>query len=147
MSRRSSIVQSLVDIINTNFVSDSTIYSTDISNNAYAKLKFWDEVRDFPCIYVTPGSESREYLPAEFKWGYLALSIKVYTKGEEPHVQLESILEDLEKLVDNNETLVYDSTNNYQTTEILIASITTDEGLLAPYGVAEMNLQVRYAIM
>jgi hypothetical protein len=29
----------------------------------------------------------------------------------------------------------------------LITSITTDEGLLAPYAVGEINLQVRYQIM
>jgi hypothetical protein len=29
----------------------------------------------------------------------------------------------------------------------MVTSITTDEGLLAPYGVGEINLQVRYPIM
>jgi hypothetical protein len=41
---------------------------------------------------------------------------------------------------------VYDETGA-ETTEILITSITTDEGLLAPYGVGEINLQVRYALV
>jgi hypothetical protein len=43
--------------------------------------------------------------------------------------------------------MTYDTTRNYETTEILVVSITTDEGLLQPYAVGEINLQVRYQIM
>lgn len=146
MTRRTSIVKALVDKVNTQFTGTG-LYTTEINNNAYAKLKFWDEVNDFPAIYMTPGSEQREYLPGDFKWAYLGVSIKVYCKGEESQEQLEIVLEDLENLIDNNRTLVYDTVNNYVTTEILIQSITTDEGLLAPYAVGEINLQVRYALM
>jgi hypothetical protein len=42
--------------------------------------------------------------------------------------------------------LTYDDVNNLETTEILVVSITTDEGLLAPYAVGEINLQVRYEL-
>jgi hypothetical protein len=62
-------------------------------------------------------------------------------------MQLEQLLEDIENVVDSNRSVVYDTTKNYETTEILIVSITTDEGLLQPYAVGEINLQVRYQIM
>jgi UDP-N-acetyl-D-mannosaminuronate dehydrogenase len=75
------------------------------------------------------------------------ICVKVYCNGEDSQEQLENLLEDIERCVDANRVLVYDSTTNYETTEILIQSITTDEGLLAPYAVGEINLQVRYAIM
>lgn len=146
MSKRTSIVKAIVDKINTEFVYPGN-YNTEIFGNAHAKLKFWDEVRDFPSIYITPGSEEREYLPGGFKWGHLGVAIKVYCKGEESQEQLEKVLEDLEKLIDDNRVIVYDSVNNYETTEILIQSITTDEGLLYPYAIGEINLHVRYAIM
>lgn len=146
MTRRTSIVKALVNKINTDFVFGG-VYKTEINNNTYPKLKFWDEVNDFPAVYITPGSEQREYLPGDFTWGYLGISVKAYCKGEESQEQLETLLEDLENLIDNNRVLVYDPVNNYVTTEILIQSITTDEGLLAPYAVGEINLQVRYALM
>jgi hypothetical protein len=96
---------------------------------------------------MTPGSEAREYLPSDFKWAYLAVSIKAYVKDEENAPELlEQLLEDLETCIDSNRELVYDVDNNLSTTEILIQQITTDEGLLAPYGVGEINLQVRYAL-
>ena len=145
MSKRTSIIKALAAKFTQ--IDGQAPYQTNLSSNAYAKLKFWDEVEDFPSVYLTPGSEQREYLPGNFTWGYLGISVKVYCRGEDAQQELEELLEDLETCVDANRVLVYDTTNNYETTEILIQSITTDEGLLAPYAVGEINLQVRYAIM
>lgn len=145
MSRRTSIVKALAEKLK--LIDGSTGYKSNLSNNAYPFLKFWDEVNDFPAIYVVAGAETREYLPSAFTWGFLGVSLKVYCKGEDSQQLLEDLLEDIEKVIDANRVLVYDVDNNYETTEILITSITTDEGLLDPYAVGEINLQVRYAIM
>lgn len=145
MSRRTSIIKALTEKLK--LIDGQDNYKTNLYQNAYAKLKFWDEVNDFPSVYLTPGSEQREYHPGDFAWGFLGVSIKVYCNGEDSQEQLETLLEDIEHCVDANRVLVYDSTSGYETTEILIQSITTDEGLLAPYAVGEVNLQVRYAIM
>lgn len=145
MSKRTSIIKALSDKFNE--IDGQAPYTINLYNNSYPKLKFWDEVEDFPSVYLTPGSEQRDYLPGNFTWGFLGVSVKVYCRGEDAQQQLESLLEDLETCIDANRVLVYDSTNAHETTEILIQSITTDEGLLAPYAVGEINLQVRYAIM
>lgn len=144
MSRRTSILKALAEKLK---VLDGTQYKSNLYNNSYSKLKFWDEVQDFPAIYMSPGSESREYLPAGFTWGFLGVSLKLYCKGEDSTEQLEQLLEDVESVIDANRQLVYDAVKNYETTEILVASITTDEGLLAPYAVGEINLQVQYVRM
>jgi len=145
MSNRTQIVKALVTKFNT--IAGLAPYKTNLFNNAYAKLKFWDEVDDFPSVYLTPGTEMREYLPGNFRWGYLNIVVKVYCHGESSTEDLETLLTDLEVCIDANRQLIYDQTNGYSTTEILIQSITTDEGLLAPYAVGEINLQVRYEIM
>jgi hypothetical protein len=144
MSRRTSIIRALTEKLKA--IDGNAPYQTNLFNNAYAKLKFWDEVEDFPSVYLTPGSEQREYLPGDFAWGHLGVSIKLYCRGEEAQQELETLLEDVERCVDSNRVLAYDE-RGYETTEILIQSITTDEGLLAPYAVGEINLQVRYQIM
>ena len=146
MSRRTSIVKAVSEKLK---VIDGTgSYKTNLFSNSYAKLKFWDEVNDFPAVYTVAGGETREYHPAGFSWGFLNLSLKVYTKGEESQTQLEELLEDIESILDSTlGVIVYDTTNNYGTSEISITSITTDEGLLAPYSVGEMNLLIRYQIM
>jgi hypothetical protein len=145
MSRRTSIIRALTEKLKA--IDGTAPYQTNLSNNAYAKLKFWDEVEDFPAVYLTPGSEMREYHPGDFAWGFLNIGVKVYCRGELAQDQLEQLLEDIERCVDANRVLTYDADRGYETTEILIQSITTDEGLLAPYAVGEINLQVRYAIM
>lgn len=142
MSRK-SIVTALSEKFKS--INGNAPYQIDIFNNSYPYLKFWDEVVDFPSIYITPGSEVREYLPGEFKWGYLNISVKLYCKGDDSQDQLEKLLQDVELCVDRNRQVVYSGSN--ETTEILITSITTDEGLLAPYAVGEINLQVRYQVM
>jgi hypothetical protein len=146
MSRRASIVKAVVEAFK---VIDGTgSYNTNLFDNVYDKLKFWDEVNDFPCVYVVAGSETREYMPGGFAWGFLNICIKAYTKGEDAQQLLEGLLEDLELVIDNARgVIVYDTTNNYSTSELSITQIVTDEGLLNPYGVGEINLLVRYQVM
>lgn len=145
MSRRASIVKALAEKLKE--IDGTGIYKTNLYENSFPKLKFWDEVNDFPSVYMSTGRETREYHPSDFAWGFLGISVRVYVRGEDAQEQLEQVLEDVERCIDANRVLVYDITNNYETTEILIQSITTDEGLLAPYGVGEINLEVRYQIM
>ena len=145
MSRRASILKALAAKIAE--IDGTGKFKTNLSGNAIPKLVFWDQCYDFPCVYMSPGTESREYMPSAFTWAYLNISLKLYCKGEYSQQQLEDLLEDVEHVIDANRVLVYDTTNNYETTEMLISSITTDEGLLAPYAIGEINLQVRYAIM
>jgi len=145
MSRRTSIVKALAAKLNEQL--DGVKYTTNMYNNVYPKLKFWDEVQDFPSIYITAGMGARDYQLSGFIWGLLNISIKMYVNSEEDaQMQLEQLLEDVSACIDANRVLVYDDTYGYATTEILITTTTTDEGLLRPYGVGELNLQVRYAL-
>jgi len=146
MSKRTSILKALAETFKT--IDGYAPYTVNLQGNSFAKLKFWDEVQDFPSVYLTPSTETREYHPSGFEWGFLRICVKVYCKSEdEAQEQLEQLLSDLEICIDRNRRLVYDTINNYETTEILIDSITTDEGLLAPYAVGEIYLQVRYQVM
>jgi hypothetical protein len=145
MSRRIAVAKALtkaLQVINGVSPYKSNLYT----KNVISKLKFWDEVRDFPFVCVVPGMETREYLPSSFSWGILNVSLKLYTYGEDSAEKLENLIGDIETVITNNENLVVDVSNNTVTTEILITSITTDEGLLDPYGIGEILLQVRYPI-
>ena len=144
MSKRSQIVAALVGKLKE--ISIANGYNTELFEAVYPRLVFWDQTSTFPSLYVVAGSESREYLPSRFAWGYLGVSIKVYCKGDNPQQALENLLEDIEKIVYNNHDLTINLDSHEQTTEILVSSIVTDEGLLDPYGIGEINLQVRYPI-
>lgn len=143
MSARTSIMKALAEKLKS--IDGTGVYKTNIFGNAYTYLKFWDEVLDFPCIYMSAGTETREYHPSGIKWGYISISVKLYSKGEDSGLILEDLISDMEYVIDHNRQLTYDDDGS-ETTEIEIHSITTDEGLLQPYGIGEMNLQVRYLV-
>ena len=140
MSKRSKIVNALVSKLKE--IDGNAPFISNIFNNVENKLVFYDEVNDFPYLYVTAGPEQREYLPAGFKWAFLSVTIRVYVNAENPHEALEAIFEDIEYIVDTNGNLDYDNGNT--TEDIQILSINTDEGLLAPIGVGEIDLLIRY---
>ena len=146
MSRRQSIAKAIAEALK---VIDSTSYNTDLNSNVEPKLRFWDEINDFPACFVVAGPEQREYLPAGFIWGTIGISIKAYVYDREESLdKLELLIEDIEKVINSwNDVLTYDTTNGYKTAEINITSITTDEGLLSPYGIGEINLLVRFEAM
>lgn len=145
MSARTSIVKALVAVLNSS-INGSAPYNTNLYGvNAVAKLKFWDEVNDFPFISVVPGVETREYLPSNFAWGHLNVALKLYVRSEDNSAELlEELINDVESVLRNNENLQFSDTQ--ESTEILVLSIITDEGLLAPYGVGEINISVRYQV-
>jgi adenine-specific DNA methylase len=97
MSRRTSILKAIVEKLK--LIDGNQPYNTNVYSNVYPILKFWDEVNDFPCIYSSTGSETRDYLPGAFTWAYLGISLKVYCKGEDAQEQLEQLLEDVESVI------------------------------------------------
>jgi translation elongation factor EF-1beta len=142
MLARTGIVDELVRLFKQiDGVSPYNIKMAKVQKN----LKFWDEVDDFPYTCVVAGSEQREYLPSNFTWGFLLVNIKVYVKGEDPEKLLAEALEDIEKVIDDNNELAYDSDDPTKKTEdIRILSIETDEGLLVPFGVGDITAQIRF---
>lgn len=122
-------------------------YTVNIYSNVSTKMRFFDQVDDYPTVIVTPGRETREYLPGEFRWANLAITVRVYVYNEDdPQSDLEKILSNLEMVIDDNNYLVYDSTNQLAITDCRVINISTDEGVMSPYGIGEIILLVRYAI-
>lgn len=140
MSNRNKITEAIVDLFNDNL--NGINYPSKIYNKATKKLKFWDEINQYPYLAVIAGSEYREYLPANFKWGFLNLKIYIYVKNDKATEQIEGFLEDIEALLDANNNLQYDTNKTIE--QITILSIDTDEGILHPTGVGELQIQIRY---
>ena len=142
MSKRSQIVDTLVTKIKE--IDGTGTYRSNLYNNVFNKLRFWDEVDDYPSVYLNSGGETREYLPAGFKWAYLWVTIRIYVQDEEPELELEKIFEDIENVIDANGQMEYDTGKIIE--DMKIMSINTDEGLLSPIGVGEMVIQIMYAL-
>lgn len=142
-NRRNQIIEEFVRLFKNNLNGNSP-YITRSYDNVFPRLIFWDEVNDYPTICIYAGSETREYLPGDFKWAFLSVNIRFYVDGEDAKEQIENLFVDIETLLDANNTITI---NNFELcTDIRILSISDDEGLLSPKGVGEMVLEVRYEV-
>jgi hypothetical protein len=143
-SRRQSIVNALVTVFQG--INGSGDFLSNVYNNVSPRLKFWDEVDEFPSIHINAGGETREYQGGGYKDRFLTCTIRMYVKEEDAVDALDKLIEDVETLVEQNSRLVYtDKQGNTQyTQQISIISINTDEGVLEPYGVGEILIEVRY---
>ena len=143
-TRRLGIVESLVDLLKD--IDGTGEILSNLDQNVSPRLKFWDEVEEFPALHLNAGSETRQYQGGGHKDRFLSLTIRCYVKEEDSVAALDALLEDVETVLEENSRLRYKDRNNVDqyTQQITIISIDTDEGVLEPLGVAEMLLEVRY---
>ena len=120
-------------------------YKTRLDGNVETRMKFWDEIEQYPAVHMAAGTETREYYGGGQKWRFLNITIRAYVNAEDPIEELEELLEDLETVVDNNNSLTYKQLgSNAGVTQFTVLSISTDEGVLAPLGIGEMIIEARY---
>ncbi len=143
-SRRKSIVDSLVSKLKT--IDGQGAFLTDVGNNVHPRLKFWDEIDEFPAIHLNAGNETRQYRAAGVRDRFLTVTIRCYVEDEDAQEALNQLMEDIETVIEDNSRLKYsDKQNNvYYTQQITVISIDTDEGVLDPLGVGEVLVEVRY---
>tara|TARA_B100001939_G_C16929925_1_gene613486 strand:+ start:1739 stop:2188 length:450 start_codon:yes stop_codon:yes gene_type:complete len=122
-------------------------YNLNVFDNVTSKMVFLDEIEQYPKVCVVAGDESRQYQPGGFKWRFLNLTVRAYVEhAEDAQEELALLLEDIERVIDENDALVYDDTvdPNQRTTSMTVDSISTDEGVIAPLGIGEISITVRY---
>lgn len=142
---RKKVVDALVSKIKE--IDGNHPYNSNVFLNATSGMTFLDDIQEFPKVCVVAGDETRQYQPNEFKWRFLSLNIRVYVEDQDdPQEVLALLCEDIERVIDDNDVLVYDDTvsPNLTTTSLTLQSLSTDEGVLTPLGVGEMTLECRY---
>ena len=143
-TRRLGIIEALVNKLKD--IDGTGHYLTNVDQNVSPRLKFWDEVEEFPALHLNAGSETREYQANGYKDRFLSVTVRCYVQAEDAVQALDELLEDVETVLEDNSRLKYkDRTNTDQyTQQITIISLDTDEGVLEPMGVGEMLIEVRY---
>jgi hypothetical protein len=56
-TRRTSIVEALVDKLKG--INGTGQFFSDVAGNVSPRLRFWDEVEEFPAIHLNAGSENK----------------------------------------------------------------------------------------
>ena len=147
VNRRTEIVQFIVTRLKeidggvSPYDSDYT-FVTNVFDNVFRKIKFLDEVNDFPSLYVSAGTEIRDFQSENLTVATLDVIIRAYVYGEDNSQTLsDDLVQDVEHIIyafgDNPDKGILD---------ITIDNITTDEGLAVPYGIAEIELSVVYRL-
>ena len=142
-SRRSGITKALAEVLGK--IDGRGLYKQSVAETS-PRLKFWDEVEEFPAIHLNAGSETREYQAGGYKDRFLNVTVRCYVNQEDSVEALDELLEDVETVLEENSQLLYNDRNGLEqkTQQITIISIDTDEGVLDPLGVGEILIEVRY---
>lgn len=143
-TRRTSITRALVDIIKS--INGTGDYVSNLSGQVYDKLKYIEDINDFPAVCVIAGSETRNYKTAEYKDRYIGYKILIFVNEENPLTKLDNVLEDIETVLESNGRFAYiDKKGATQYGhDITILNISTDEGALEPIAIGEMSILVHY---
>ena len=142
-TRRSQLLDALV--LKFKQINGTGDYRTNLSNQVFPTMKFWDEISTYPAVHLSAGTETREYYGSNNRWRFLTITIRAYVNQEDPTEALCLLLEDIEYVLDNNLTISYsDAYGSAVTAQTTIVSIDTDEGVLDPLGVGEILIEVRY---
>ena len=143
-SKRQSILEALATKLKE--IDGSGAFLSNLSENVSTKLKFWDEIQEYPAVHLNAGGETRQYQGGGYKDRFLTVTIRCYVNEEDPQLALSNLLEDVETVLENHSKLTYfDSTFlKHATHQITILSLETDEGVLDPFGVGEILIEVRY---
>jgi len=142
---RSKVVEALVKKLK--LIDGNHPYNSNVFENVHGGMVFLDEIQEYPKLCVVAGDETRQYQPGGFKWRFLTLDIRVYVENHEDTQEVLSLLmEDIERVIDENDMMIYDNTvdPSLTTTSLTLSSMSTDEGVLKPLGIGEMTLQCRY---
>ena len=143
-TRRQNIVNAIVDELE--LIDGTGSYQTSIAEVS-PRLKFWDEVTEFPSVHINAGREVRTYDGGGFKFRYLTITLRCYVEDNEDSVGvLDALLEDIETVLEAKDPLTYyDKLGNAQSTvQTTIISIDTDEGVMDPLGIGEITIEVQY---
>ena len=142
---RKKIVDALVEQIKE--IDGNHPFNSNVFNNVHSGMIFLDQIQEYPKVCVVAGDETRQYQPGGFKWRFLTLDVRVYVENQEdPQEVLALMMEDIERVVDDNDMLIYDDTVSpaLTTTSLTVSAMSTDEGALKPLGIGEVTLQCRY---
>lgn len=143
-TRRLGIVNALAEKLKD--INGTGSFLSDLAGNVSPRLKFWDEVEEFPAVHLNAGSETREYQGGGYKDRFLSVTLRCYVQDEDSVLALDELLEDVETVLEENSRLEYKDRNNatQYTQQITVVSVDTDEGVLEPLGVGEILAEVRY---
>ena len=137
MARRTDIIEALVGHLGTN---------TDVhANNVYRTYKYMHDLNDFPAITFIPNREDRDHFGAGQVHGILAVQLRCYVYDGDTA----DIADECERLADQIEDAIdtfAPANRALEVEEARVVTLRTDDGLMTPYGVADLQISILYRL-
>lgn len=129
MSRRTEILDALIHHITNN-----------TSSQGIRGLRFLHEINDFPYFYVHPQSERRTHIAHGVKLGIISCDVRGYVYSD--------ALSTVELFARTLETAIQTFAIQHLSLldECRVTTLRTDEGLMHPYGLVDLTIEILYRI-
>ena len=114
------------------------------ASNVHKHFKFLDELNDFPSVCFVAGTERRDQLGAIRRLATIDIALRGYVFDENIVDKAEILAQNVESKVDSFSANVAARANGVS--DARVVSFRTDEGLLQPYGVADLEVQILYDV-
>jgi hypothetical protein len=135
MSRRSEILQEYT----------ATLAGANYLDNAiahvYRGFRWLDQINDFPTISYNIQSSSLVHIGANDRYYSCSVALRAYVRGEDPQALLDQILLDIEDVTQSFRDVASPS---LEVVDARVDSVSSDEGVMAPIGVADMRITISY---
>jgi hypothetical protein len=103
------------------------------------------DINDFPAITFIPNREDRDHFGDQQVHGILAVQLRCYVYDGDTA----DIAEECERLADQIEDAIdtFSATNRaLEVEESRVVSLRTDDGLMTPYGIADLQISILYRL-
>ena len=138
-TRRTQIVEALVSDIHTNI-------ARMLPTNVTRQMVFLNEVNDFPFVCMLVEPETRFHYGAGRKLATLALSLRGYVFDGDSGENID-LAEDLGMDIDSLVIDTFAEAHRDLGVEFAaVESFRTDEGLMSPYGIADLTITITYEV-
>ena len=138
-ARRTQIVEALVSDIHTNI-------ARMLPGNVTRQMVFLNEVNDFPFVCMLVEPETRFHYGAGRKLATLALSLRGYVFDGDSGENID-LAEDLGMDIDSLVIDTFAEAHRDLGVEFAaVESFRTDEGLMSPYGIADLTITITYEV-
>ena len=137
MARRTDIIDA--------FVTHLQALSSVESRNVYKSYRWIDELNDYPAITFVARREARAHRGDDRRLGAIIISLRAYTydgEGSQAVEKAETLGDEIEGQV---ETFAA-SFRQHAVESAAVVSFSTDEGLMHPYGVCDMTINITYDV-
>jgi hypothetical protein len=129
------------DVVNS-FVTHLQAISSVEPRNVYKSYRWIDELNDYPAITFVPRREARLHRGAGRKLAALIIELRGYTYGEGSTEAAELLAHEIEQRVQT----FAETYRQHQVESAVITTVRTDEGLMNPYGVCDLSINITYDV-